>query len=41
MGAPVNIYQWADILTKTKEIKEKIDYNGNYVETCANHFVFC
>ena len=41
-GAPVNIYDaGSDILTKTTRDqmnKDRLE-NGNYVETCANHFV--
>ena len=42
LGAPVNIYPaGSDILTKTTRDqlnKDRLE-NGNYVETCANHFV--
>lgn len=41
-GAPVNIYESSsDILTKTtrdNQNKDRLE-NGNYIETCANHFV--
>jgi len=41
-GAPVNIFDaGSDILTKTTRDqmnKDRLE-NGNYVETCANHFV--
>jgi len=41
-GAPVNVYgSDSDILTKTtrdNNNKDRLE-NGNYIETCANHFV--
>ena len=42
-NAPVNVYPaTSDILTKTTrdaQNKDRLE-NGNYIETCANHFVF-
>ena len=42
-NAPVNVYSaTSDILTKTTrdaQNKDRLE-NGNYIETCANHFVF-
>ena len=41
-GAPVNVYDASsDILTKTtrdENRKDRLD-NGNYIETCGNHYV--
>jgi hypothetical protein len=41
-GAPINVYDASsDILTKTtrdENNKDRLD-NGNYVETCGNHYV--
>ena len=41
-GAPINVYEsTSDILTKTTRDDNRKDRleNGNYVETCGNHFI--
>ena len=41
-GAPINVYEsTSDILTKTTRDENRKDRleNGNYVETCGNHFI--